>query len=98
MRALVLPSLYANVELVTNKQCKSSLVSLSKRLESARYIRRLLVSPNRLEWTVPGEEIDEKLICDLVCTLAPHLRSLEYFAWDGWEAPTEDLWATLKKW
>ncbi|KAG2007227.1 hypothetical protein CC2G_014940 [Coprinopsis cinerea AmutBmut pab1-1] len=97
LRAQLLPCLYSNIELKTNKQCKSTLVSLSKRLENARHVRRLAVCPNPIEWTAPGEEIDENLICELVCTLAPHLRSLEYFAWDGWEMPSDDLWTALRK-
>ncbi|RXW13154.1 hypothetical protein EST38_g12700 [Candolleomyces aberdarensis] len=97
MRSLLAPYLYSNVELKTNKQCKSTLVFLSKHPEIARYVRRLVVSPNKLEWTVPGEEIHEGLVADLITRISPNLRSLETFLWEGWEMPTEDLWASLRK-
>ncbi|TFK29459.1 hypothetical protein FA15DRAFT_663995 [Coprinopsis marcescibilis] len=97
MRSLLAPSLYSQVELKSNKQCKSTLVLLSKRPEYARYVRRLRVCPNSVEWTAPGEEIDEGLVANLICSIVPQLRSLEYFAWDGWEQPSENLWAALRK-
>lgn len=97
MRSLLAPYLYSSVDLKTNKQCKSTLVYLSKHPEIARYVRRLVVSPNKLEWTTPGEEVHEGLVADLITRISPNLRSLETFLWEGWEMPTDDLWSSLRK-
>ncbi|KAF6751609.1 hypothetical protein DFP72DRAFT_1172030 [Ephemerocybe angulata] len=97
MRSLIAPFLYSNIELKTNKQCKATLVFLSKRPEIAQHIRRLAVHPNPLEWTPLGEEIDEGLVANLITRICPSLRSLESFAWEGWEMPSDELWISLRK-
>jgi len=97
MQSLLAPFLYSNVELKTNKQCKSTLVALSKRPDLSRHIRRLAVYPNSVEWTADTEEVDENLVAELVTSICPTLRSLESFAWGGWEMPSEDLWIALHK-
>jgi hypothetical protein len=94
---LLAPVLYSTVELKTNKQCKATLVALSKRPENTRHIRRLIVRPNNLEWTDPGDEIDEDLIATLVASMANQLRTLEAFEWDGIEMPNDNVWSALKK-
>lgn len=96
MRSLLAPFLYANIELKTNKQCKTTLVMLSKRPEIAQHVRRLAVCPNALEWTAPGEEIDESLVVNLLARVCPSLRSLEAFAWEGWEMPSDELWVSFR--
>ena len=88
--------LYASVELVTNRQCKTTLIALSKQPENAGYVRRLVVRPNCIEWTLPGEEVSEDLFAGLICSIAPTLRYLEAFVWDGLEMPRDDLWLALR--
>jgi len=92
------PILYSTVELKTNKQCKTTLVALSKRPELSRHIRHLIIRPNTLEWTDPGDEIDEDLVATLIGSMAKQLRTLEAFEWDGMEMPNDNLWTALKRW
>jgi hypothetical protein len=70
---------------------------LSKRPEHSRYIRHLIVRPNTLEWTDPGDEIDEDLVATLIASMAKQLRTLEAFEWDGMEMPNDSLWKALKR-
>lgn len=97
IRALLIPRLYTDVELKTNRHCKTTLLSLTKYRDHARHIRRLVVAPNNMAWTPPGEEIDEGVIAKLLTALVPHLRSLESFVWAGWEMPPDELWLALRK-
>ncbi|KIM41466.1 hypothetical protein M413DRAFT_11036 [Hebeloma cylindrosporum] len=97
LRTLFAPVLYSTVELKTNKQCKVTLVALSKRPELSRHIRHLIVRPNTLEWTDPGDEIDEDLVATLIASMAKQLRTLEAFEWDGMEMPNDTLWMALKR-
>ncbi|KAJ6588579.1 hypothetical protein B0H19DRAFT_921845 [Mycena capillaripes] len=92
---LLIPRLYADVELSTNKQCKL-LAVLAKRPGVARHIRKLTVRPNTTEWTLPEEPINEVALSDLVSCMAIYLTSLHTFIWDGMEQPEDQLWLTLR--
>ncbi|KAJ6591251.1 hypothetical protein DFH09DRAFT_1420316 [Mycena vulgaris] len=92
----LLPRLYTDVDLKTNKQCRLLSV-LAKRPGVARHIRKLAVRPNNAEWTLPEDPIDEVAICELVSRIAPHLTSLHTFVWDGLELPDDKVWMKLRK-
>ncbi|KAJ7701912.1 hypothetical protein B0H17DRAFT_871523, partial [Mycena rosella] len=92
----LLPRLYADVDLRTNKQCKFLSV-LAKRLGAARHIRKLAVRPNSAEWTLPEDPVDEGAISDLISRIAPHLTALHTFLWDGLDIPNDELWRKLRK-
>ncbi|KAF5320956.1 hypothetical protein D9619_000393 [Psilocybe cf. subviscida] len=99
LRIALIPLLYATVELKTNKHCKTSLLALSKNHDVTQYIRRLIVRPNSLQWTEPGDEVDEDGVASLVAAMASagHLRALEAFEWDGIEMPHDAMWLALRK-
>ncbi len=65
--------LYYRVELKTNKQCKTTLITFSKHPEITQHIRQLVVRVNAVEWTDPDEEIDEDLVATLISKLALRL-------------------------
>ncbi|KAH9474684.1 hypothetical protein JR316_0013149 [Psilocybe cubensis] len=90
------PVLYANVELKTNKHCKTALIALAKRPDLTQHIRRLVVRPNCVEWTDSGDEMDEDLLATLIARMAPRLQALEAFEWDGLEMPGPELWDSLR--
>ncbi|KAJ7768719.1 hypothetical protein DFH07DRAFT_915432 [Mycena maculata] len=92
----LLPRLYADVDLKTNKQCKL-LSALAKRPAIARHIRTLAVRPNNAEWTLPEDPINEVAISDLISRLAAHLTALHTFIWDGLEMPEDQMWLKLRK-
>lgn len=84
------------MELKTNKQCKTALITFSKHPEITQHIRQLVVRVNPVEWTDPDEEIDEALVATLISKLAVQLGGLEAFEWDGLEMPHDQLWAALR--
>ena len=88
--------LYFRVELKTNKQCKTALITFSKHPEITQHIRQLVVRVNAVEWTDPDEEIDEDLVATLISKLALRLGGLETFQWDGLEMPHDQLWSALR--
>ncbi|KAJ7851989.1 hypothetical protein B0H13DRAFT_2399116 [Mycena leptocephala] len=96
MWGLLMPRMYANVDLKTNKQCKLLSV-LAKRPGVVRHIRKLAVRPNNAEWTLPEEPINEVAVSDLVSRMAVQLTSLHTFIWDGLEQPEDQLWLKLRK-
>lgn len=69
---------------------------MAKRPDVTQHIQRLLVHPNSVEWTAPGDEIDEDLVANLVMVIAGDLESLHTFHWDGLEAPDDCLWLVLR--
>ncbi|KAF8909635.1 hypothetical protein CPB84DRAFT_1431427 [Gymnopilus junonius] len=93
---MLAPVLFHTVELKTNKQCKSTLITLAKRPEVMQHIRRLVVRPNSVEWTDPADEMDEDLVACLIARMADRLRNMEAFEWDGMEMPDDGLWSALK--
>ncbi|KAJ7481777.1 hypothetical protein FB451DRAFT_1237132 [Mycena latifolia] len=92
----LLPRLYADVDLKTNRQCKL-LTVLAKRPGVARHIRKLAVRPNNVEWALPEEPVSETALSELVSRLAPSLTSLHTFVWDGLEGPEDEVWLKLRK-
>ncbi|KDR77173.1 hypothetical protein GALMADRAFT_225310 [Galerina marginata CBS 339.88] len=90
------PVLYATVELKTNKSCKTTLIAFAKRPDITQHVRRLIVRPNSVEWTDPGDEMDEGLVASLIARIAGRLGALEAFEWDGMEMPNDELWSALK--
>jgi len=96
MWGLLLPRLYADVDLKTNKQCRFLSV-LAKRPGVTRHIRKLAVRPNNAEWTLPEDVVNEVVISNLVSRMAVHLTSLHTFVWDGLEMPEDQLWLRLRK-
>lgn len=90
------PILYSTVELKSNKHCKTVLATLAKRPEITQYIQKLLVHPNRVEWTAPGDELNERIVANLIINIAADLESLHTFSWDGLEAPHDNLWLVLR--
>ncbi|KAJ7121008.1 hypothetical protein C8R44DRAFT_623441 [Mycena epipterygia] len=96
MWELLLPRLYADVDLKTNKQCRFLSV-LAKRPGVSRHIRKLAVRPNNAEWTLPEDPVNEVVISNLISRMAVHLASLHTFVWDGLEMPEDQLWLRLRK-
>ncbi|PPQ99327.1 hypothetical protein CVT24_009195 [Panaeolus cyanescens] len=95
---LLLPILYASVDLKTNRQCKTTLIALSKRPEISFHVRSLRVHVNSQQWTDSSDEIDENLIATLIARSATNrlFRALEEFEWDGREMPKDELWKALR--
>ncbi|KAF8974260.1 hypothetical protein BDZ97DRAFT_1911460 [Flammula alnicola] len=96
LRKLLATILYSTVELKTNKHCKTTLIALSKHPEITQHIRRLIIRPNSLEWTNPGDEMNEDQVATLIASMAGQLRNLEAFEWDGMDMPHNELWAALR--
>ncbi|KAJ7068974.1 hypothetical protein B0H15DRAFT_958014 [Mycena belliarum] len=94
----LLPRLYADVDLKTNKQCKQVLGVLAKRPGVARNICTLTVRPNNMDSRAPPQDtIDERTLSELLLRIAPYLTSLHSFSWDGLEMPDDSLWRKLQK-
>jgi len=85
----------------------------SKSVRLCGYLRELAVRPNYyLAWPEPeGSEspgkssgkgkgkkgVDEAWVADKIAELAPKMRKLDTFDWDGCEMPKDELWTALQK-
>ncbi|KAJ6622768.1 hypothetical protein B0H10DRAFT_2012805 [Mycena sp. CBHHK59/15] len=96
MRERLMPRLYAEVDLKTNKQCKALSV-MAKHPGVVQHIKKLAVRPNNTEWTIPEDPINEVAVSDLLSRISVHLTSLHTFIWDGLEMPEDQLWLKLRK-
>lgn len=97
MRALLLPVLYEAVVLKSSKSCRVTLRMLANRPDICSLIQKLAVRPNYyLAWPKANEPLDESWVSSAVEKIAPHLRKLHTFDWDGLEMPDDWLWKTLQ--
>ncbi|KNZ79109.1 hypothetical protein J132_01157, partial [Termitomyces sp. J132] len=96
-RKVLVPRLYATVELRTNRHCKVALEAFSASPKVTHHIRILIVRPNNVERTPQGDYLDEELIAGLISTLAIRMPLLRSFYWDGLEMPKDELWLTLRR-
>lgn len=93
---MLLPALYASVEYKGPKRCIERLEFLISRPELAHYIRKLILRPSHLLTTSQSAVEAESSIARAMELLAPNLRSLHTFIWDGLEMPEDRIWATLR--
>ncbi|KAJ7645388.1 hypothetical protein B0H17DRAFT_450243 [Mycena rosella] len=98
---LLVPPLYASVDLKTSSACRATLSS--KRLfepNMAAHMRKLIVRPNHPScWARTNEPaVDESWVADTLARLASsgHLANLHTFIWDGMESPSDSLWLALR--
>ncbi|KAG5728119.1 hypothetical protein E4T56_gene19269 [Termitomyces sp. T112] len=96
-RKVLVPRLYATVELRTNRHCKVALEAFSASPKVTHHIRILIVRPNNVERTPQGDYLDEELIAGLISTLAIRMPLLRSFYWDGLEMPKDELWLALRR-
>ncbi|KAG9220200.1 hypothetical protein CCMSSC00406_0007105 [Pleurotus cornucopiae] len=97
VRALLTPTLYATVVLKSSRQCRIALEALSDNPRLCAHIRKLAVRPNYyLAWPKPDEPLDEDWVAKAIIDLAPHLKYLHTFDWDGLEMPEDELWTVLR--
>lgn len=101
---MLLPALYASVDLRSSRMCKNTIeMFLNGRSDVTRYIRRLVVRPNHVDRRSqqPVKHIDEDWVVRSIMKLATagRLQRLTSFFWDGSEMPQDDLlWSTLRNW
>ncbi|KAF7428976.1 hypothetical protein PC9H_008213 [Pleurotus ostreatus] len=97
---ILLPTLYAHVQLDSNDQCRATLSYLAREPDVAIFVKSLVVRPNHRIWdsNAHQEEQDEAWIADLVSLIAAQgkFRLLESFHWDGMEVPKDRLWLKLR--
>ncbi|KAJ7077537.1 hypothetical protein B0H15DRAFT_789607 [Mycena belliarum] len=97
IRELLVPALYRTVHLRSSAACNSGLRMLALRPELCAHVRKLAVRPNYyLAWPVRDASADEEWVARTIMQLAPALRGLRTFDWDGTEMPPEGLWRTLR--
>ncbi|KAJ8520813.1 hypothetical protein ONZ45_g2426 [Pleurotus djamor] len=97
VRSLLLPTLYATVVLKSSRQCEVALKALSNQPELCAHIRKLAVRPNYyLAWPKPDDPLDEDWVVDSIIRIAPQLKYLHTFDWDGLEMPRDRLWTALQ--
>ncbi|KAG6872001.1 hypothetical protein C0995_014020 [Termitomyces sp. Mi166 len=96
-RRVLIPRLYATVELATNRHCKVTLEAFLHSPKFTRHIRVLTVRPNNVERTPQGDYLDEELIAGLIATMAIRMPLLRSFRWDGLEMPNDKLWLALRR-
>lgn len=94
---VLIPRLYATVELTTNRHCKITLESFSHSPKLTHHIRVLTVRPNNVERTPQGEYLDEDSIAGLIANMAIRMPLLRSFYWDGLEMPYDKLWLALRQ-
>lgn len=71
---------------------------LEARPDICATIKKIAVRPNYyLAWPKANEPLDEKWVVDAIQRLAPKLRLLHTFDWDGLEMPKDSLWRTLQE-
>ncbi|KIK07083.1 hypothetical protein K443DRAFT_215928 [Laccaria amethystina LaAM-08-1] len=96
LRSALASILYSTIELRSNRLCKAALTGLTRHPGIPQHIKKLVVRPNSAEWTLPGDDIDESLVSNLLASVVPLCRRLEEFVWDGWEMPDDRLWLVLR--
>ncbi|KAK2467745.1 hypothetical protein APHAL10511_000040 [Amanita phalloides] len=70
---------------------------LARRPDVCAHIRRLVVRPNYyLSWPRRDKHLDEEWLARMIETVAPGLRGLTVFDWDGLELPGDPLWEALR--
>ncbi|KAG6887974.1 hypothetical protein C0992_010035 [Termitomyces sp. T32_za158] len=97
VRTVLIPRLYATVELTTNRCCKIALEAFSHSPKITHYIRVLTVRPNNVERTPQGDYLDEDFVAGLIMNMAIRMPLLRSFHWDGLEMPDDKLWLTLRQ-
>ncbi|KAF8637032.1 hypothetical protein AX16_010887 [Volvariella volvacea WC 439] len=98
LRTLLLPSLYETILLKSSRKCRSTLPMLAKHPEICACIRKLAVRPNYyLSWPKADDPLDEDWVVTQIEGIAPTLKGLHTFDWDGLEMPADRLWQTLQR-
>ncbi|KAJ7116469.1 hypothetical protein C8R44DRAFT_792623 [Mycena epipterygia] len=95
---LLVPALYASVDLKSSSACRATLKRLVLEPNVAEHIRRLAVRPNHPSRWGNDKPVDESWVAATLEQLAAagHLENLHTFIWDGLESPTDSLWLTLR--
>ncbi|KAJ7828131.1 hypothetical protein B0H14DRAFT_3719247 [Mycena olivaceomarginata] len=97
LRALLGPALYRTVHLRSSRTCASGLRMLAAHPELCAHVRELAVRPNYyLAWPARDTPVDEEALARSIARLAPTLKSLRTFVWDGREMPPDALWRALR--
>ncbi|KAJ7060862.1 hypothetical protein C8F01DRAFT_1141091 [Mycena amicta] len=97
LRDLLAPELYKTMHLRSSRACESGLNLLAKRPELGAHVRKLALRPNYyLAWPDKDIAVDEAWVAKMVRIIAPGLRRLRTFDWDGTEMPPNGLWRTLR--
>ncbi|KAJ3995850.1 hypothetical protein F5050DRAFT_1764067 [Lentinula boryana] len=100
LATLFQPYLYNFVDLAYTDLCRSGLKVFSQRPTMTRYIKTLILKPNRNSgWTNSSDKsIDEPWILDCLERIAftGDLPLLTTFKWYGKELPKDSLWLTLR--
>ncbi|KAJ3889793.1 hypothetical protein GG344DRAFT_78469 [Lentinula edodes] len=94
------PYLYNSVDLAYTDLCRAGLKVFSQRPALTRYIKILILKPNRNSgWTKSlDKSIDEVWIIDVLQNIASQgdLPLLTTFKWYGKELPKDSFWLTLR--
>ncbi|KAJ3929185.1 MAG: hypothetical protein NXY57DRAFT_1017805 [Lentinula lateritia] len=94
------PYLYNSVDLAYTDLCRAGLKVFSQRPTLTRYIKILILKPNRNSgWTKSlDKSIDEVWIIDVLQNIASQgdLPLLTTFKWYGKELPKDSFWLTLR--
>ncbi|KAJ6570109.1 hypothetical protein DFH09DRAFT_917578, partial [Mycena vulgaris] len=97
---LLVPALYASVDLKSSGACRVALKRLAIEPTTAIHMRKLAVRPNHpSRWTRGNEAtVDESWVAATLAQLATSgcLKNLHTFIWDGLESPSDSLWLTLR--
>ncbi|KAF7316040.1 F-box domain-containing protein [Mycena indigotica] len=98
LRALLAPELYRTMHLRSSRACESGLNLLARHPELCGHIRKLALRPNYyLAWPNRDSAVDEVWVAKMVRIIAPGLKKLKTFDWDGTEMPSNTLWRTLRE-
>lgn len=100
-RQIVVPVVYSSVRLRGSRQCTQTLRYLKSNPWVASHIRQLVVDPNYQRTTrdtdVVSSGATEDWVAHVLEELAPHLKRLTDFRWDGSCLPkSRTFWQTLQ--
>ncbi|KAJ3565055.1 hypothetical protein NP233_g7884 [Leucocoprinus birnbaumii] len=99
-RDVLVPIIYSSVRLRGSRQCTQTLRYLKENPWIASYVRQLAIDTGCSTQNADAEssEATEDWISSIVEELAPHLKRLSDFRWDGSRLPlSRTFWETLQK-
>ena len=97
MFALLLPSLYAHVELKSFARCNACLAHLVSRPDAARYVRTLILRPNHFKESIDYDDIEQHILLEEALEVViPKLQSLHRFQWDSLDLPNDQIWLSMR--